>query len=79
MVLKVSICDALHDLDNVKNTNEGVLVLVNIMLLKVTLFHRCFLCSLNCTIVSKLRKASYMLLVFLTTFFNMILCFTWKT
>ena len=79
MILKVSICDALRDLKNVKNTHEVVLGLVNIMLLKVILFHRRFLCSLNCTTVSELLKASHMLLVFLTILFNMILRFTWKT
>ena len=34
----------LYNSKNVKNTNEGVL-----LLLKVTLPHGCFLCFLNCT------------------------------
>ena len=44
----------LHNLKNVKNTHERVLTL----LLKVIFLHGCFTCFLNCTNVTKSRKAS---------------------
>ena len=44
----------LHNLKNVKNTRERVLTL----LLKVIFLHGCFTCFLNCTNVTKSRKAS---------------------
>ena len=47
----------LYNLKNVKNTHEGVLLLV----LKVTLLHGCFSRFLNCTNGTKLRKASHMI------------------
>ena len=47
----------LYNLKNVKNTHEGVLLLV----LKVTLLHGCFSRFLNCTNGTKSRKASHMI------------------
>ena len=45
----------LYNLKNVKNTHGGVILLVT--LLKVTLFHGCSSCFLNCTNGAKLREA----------------------
>ena len=41
----------------VKNTHEGMLLLVSATLLKVTLLHGCFSRFLNCTNGAKSRKA----------------------
>ena len=53
----------LHSSKNVKNTHGGELLLVKTLafLLKVTLIHGCFLCFLNCTNSTKLRKASHII------------------
>ena len=52
----------LYNLQNVKNTHGGVLILVRSQteatLLKVTLLHRCFPDFLDCKSATKLRNAS---------------------
>ena len=48
----------LHNLENVENTNGGVLLLVK---LKKKILHGCFSRFLNCANGTKLRKASHMI------------------
>ena len=50
----------LHNLKNVKNTLERVLLLVKATLLKVTLLHVCFSRFLNCPNYIKSRKTSHL-------------------
>ena len=61
--MRCTIWHHLHNLKNVKNTQEGVLLLVKLQakttLLKVTLLHEYFLRFLNCTNDTKSRKASH--------------------
>ena len=56
----------LHNLKNMKNTPEGMLLLVKLkakpaILVKVTFLHECFSCFLNCTNGIKLRNASHLM------------------
>ena len=53
-MVRCAICYHLYNFENVKNTHAGVLILV----LKVTLLHRCFLCFLNGANGTKSRNAS---------------------
>ena len=58
----------LNNLKNMKDTHEGVLLLVRLQpvtLLKVSLLHGCFSSFLICTISTKSLKASYMLMQYL--------------
>ena len=54
----------LYNLKNVKNTHEGVLLLIKLqakrLQLKVTLLHGCFSHFLNCTNDTKSRKTAHM-------------------
>ena len=65
------VCDALHDLINVKSTHGGVLLLVK---LQAKSLHRCFLPFLNCTNGTKLCKTSHCLSV--SYFYTVCLSYT---
>ena len=59
-VVRCAIWYHLYNLKNVKSTHGGVLLLI----LKVTLLHGCFSCSLNRTNATKSCKASHMVLLY---------------
>ena len=58
-VMRCGIWYHFYNLQNVKNTHGGVLILVKLQGLKLTLPHGCFSSFLNCTNDIKSRNASH--------------------